>query len=179
MPDRDDIEKAIAILGGGRAYGLYRGARSAGGYMRRRDAVRAVLDRSARASKPLAKYAGKGARTLFRQGVTKNPYGVAALLVYEGIIRRDQINEVARKLGGDALERGGGFISTGKRKLSKANKAMKQAMKATGNNFKQASKIASKANPATKSKIGKGTSSTKRLARKIRKSIWGVTKRLR
>ena len=64
-----------------------------------------------------------------------------------------------------------------KRKVSKANKAMKQAMKATKNNFKQATKIASKANPNTKSKIGKGTSKVKTLARKIRKSVWGTLRR--
>jgi len=64
-----------------------------------------------------------------------------------------------------------------KRKLSKANKAMKQAMKATKNNFKQATKIASKANPNTKSKIGKGATKVKKLARKIRKSIWGTLRR--
>ena len=66
-----------------------------------------------------------------------------------------------------------------RRKVSKANKAMKQAMKATKNNFKQATKIASKANPNTKSKIGKGTTTVKRLARKIRRSVWGVTKRFK
>ena len=32
---------------------------------------------------------------------------------------------------------------------------MKQAMKATKNNFKKATKIASRANPKTKSRIGK------------------------
>ena len=64
-----------------------------------------------------------------------------------------------------------------KRKLSKANKAMAKAMKATKNNFKQATKIASKANPNTKSKIGRGTSKVKKLARKIRKSVWGTLRR--
>ena len=55
--------------------------------------------------------------------------------------------------------------------------SMKQAMKATKNNFKQATKIASKANPNTESKIGKGTSKVKTLARKIRKSVWGTLRR--
>jgi len=68
-------------------------------------------------------------------------------------------------------------VKTVKRKLSKANKAMAKAMIATHNNFKQATKIASKANPNTKSKIGKGTSTIKRLARKIRKSVWGTLRR--
>ena len=45
--------------------------------------------------------------------------------------------------------------------------------------FNKATKIASRANPATKSKIGKGKSFAQKQARKIRKSIWGVTKRLK
>ena len=50
---------------------------------------------------------------------------------------------------------------------------MKQAMKATKNNFKQASKIASKANPNTKSKIGKGTTFVKKQLVKL-ESPFGV-----
>ena len=64
-----------------------------------------------------------------------------------------------------------------KRKLSKANKAMKQAMKATKKNFKQATKIASKATHKTKRMIGKGATRVKKLARRIRKSVWGRLKR--
>ena len=86
-------------------------------------------------------------------------------------------------LGGASVGPVGGLpmpsVKAVRRKVSKANKAMKQAMKATKNNFKQATKIASKANPNTKSKIGKGGTTVKRLARKIRKSVWGVTKRFK
>jgi len=108
----------------------------------------------------------------------------ALLLATLGYIYREEINQVAQELA---------QVSTGdpeglpiaavtktvkvKRKLSKANHAMRKAMKATKNNFKQATKIASKANPNTKSRIGKGTSKIQKLARKIRKSIWGKLRR--
>jgi len=111
----------------------------------------------------------------------------AVVLAELGYIFEDDIREVASDLrtrlpapvsgqGGDPTF-GEAVAPKVKRKLSKANKAMKQAMKATKNNFKQATKIASKANPATKSKIGKGTSKVKKLARKIRKSVWGTLRR--
>ena len=111
----------------------------------------------------------------------------AVVLAELGYIFEDDIREVASDLrtrlpapvsgqGGDPTF-GEAIAPKVKRKLSKANKAMKQAMKATKNNFKQATKIASKANPATKSKIGKGTSKVKKLARKIRKSVWGTLRR--
>ena len=125
------------------------------------------------------------------------PVGIAILLAELGYVYQDEIEDVARQLaermpgpvggqggnptfGADMGVLGGvNVVKKSKRKLSKANKAMKQAMKATKNNFKQATKIASKANPATKSKIGKGATKMKRLARKIRKSVWGVTKRFK
>ena len=111
----------------------------------------------------------------------------AVVLAELGYIFEDDIREVASDLrtrlpapvsgqGGDPTF-GEAIAPKVKRKLSKANKAMKQAMKATKNNFKQATKIASKANPATKSKIGKGPSKVKKLARKIRKSVWGTLRR--
>jgi len=111
---------------------------------------------------------------------------LAAAIVLAGLgyIYREEINQVAQ----DLIEVGIGDPESFpiaaatktvkvKRKLSKANKAMKQAMKATKNNFKQATKIASKANPTTKSRIGKGSSKVQKLARKIRKSIWGKLRR--
>jgi len=117
--------------------------------------------------------------------VKRHPYIATAVVLAElGYIYQDEIEDVARDLAEKVPRPAsgqGGDPTFGtekvKRKLSKANKAMKQAMKATKNNFKQATKIASKANPTTKSKIGKGTSKVKRLARKIRKSIWGKLKR--
>jgi len=108
----------------------------------------------------------------------------ALMLASLGYIYREEINQVAQ----DLIEVGMGDPKSFpvaaatktvkvKRKLSKANKAMKQAMKATKNNFKQATKVASKANPNTKSRIGKGSSKVQKLARKIRKSIWGKLRR--
>jgi len=76
-----------------------------------------------------------------------------------------------------------------KRKISKANKAFKKAYKIVSKGFKgpmtrkkceifmrKASKMASKANPHTKSRIGKAKNATTRHCRKIRKGVWGVTK---
>lgn len=138
---------------------------------------------------------GRGvARLAGRAGLfvaKRHPYVATAVVLAElGYIYQDEIEDVARTLaervpspapsqGGRPTFTGAPVIGKLKRKASKANKAMKQAMKATKNNFKQATKIASKANPGTKSKIGKGSTKVKRLARKIRKSVWGVTKRFR
>lgn len=77
-----------------------------------------------------------------------------------------------------------------KRKVSKANKATSRAYKFLKNGvkgkmtqkkccdlLKKAQMMASKANPNTKSRIGKGRSKNKTECRKMRKSIWGTTKR--
>lgn len=109
---------------------------------------------------------------------------LAGTLASLGYIYREEIGQVAEQLVESAFN-DPAIISPGAitksvkatRKLSKANKAMRQAMKATKNNFKQATKIASKANPGTKSRIGKGASKVKKLARKIRKSVWGTLRR--
>lgn len=76
------------------------------------------------------------------------------------------------------------------RKVSKANKATKKAYRFLADNskgkmtqkkccdlLKKAASMASKANPATKSRIGKGNTPMKRECRKIRKDIWQTTKR--
>lgn len=138
----------------------------------------------------LAMRAGRGGFKLTAALARRHPAIATAVVLAElGYIFEDDIRAVARDLrqsmpdpasgqGGDPTF-GEAPIPKVKRKLSKANKAMKQAMKATKNNFKQATKIASKANPATKSKIGKGATKAKKLARKIRKSVWGVTKRFK
>ena len=91
--------------------------------------------------------------------------------------------------GGSPTFSGEGVAPKVKRKITKANKAFKEAYKAvkpkkvTKANaktaLKRAAKIAGRANPATKSRIGKGKSTAQKLARKIRKKIWGVTKRLK
>jgi len=75
------------------------------------------------------------------------------------------------------------------RKVSTANKAMKgiykflikkQKGKLTQKKCRlllsRCSKIAGKANPHTKSRIGKGSSANQKLARKMRKKYWGTTK---
>lgn len=77
-----------------------------------------------------------------------------------------------------------------KRKVSKANKATSRAYKFLQKGvkgkmtkkkccdlLKKAQKMASKANPKTKSRIGKGKSKNQTECRKMRKSIWGTTKR--
>ena len=77
-----------------------------------------------------------------------------------------------------------------KRKISKANKATKKAyaylrkkskgkmtQKKCCDILKKAAKMASKANPNTPTRIGKGRSPMKTECRKIRKSLWGTNKR--
>jgi len=77
-----------------------------------------------------------------------------------------------------------------KRKVSKANKATSRAYKFLQKGvkgkvtqkkccalLKKAQSMASKANPNTKSRIGKGRTKNKTECRKIRKSLWGTTKR--
>jgi hypothetical protein len=76
------------------------------------------------------------------------------------------------------------------RTVTKANKATKMAWKmltkgrkgkltknACQQLLKKCSMIASKANPNTKSRIGKAKNGTTKASRKIRKAIWGTNKR--
>lgn len=129
-----------------------------------------------------------------------HPYALAATLAAEGWIHREEIANVASALGqqfegtepagvreGILGREGLALPKVLKRKLSKANKAVKQGMiflksgtKAqTGSvpgtlpagAFKIATKAAGLANPNTKSTIGKGKSLIKKLARKLR-SWW-------
>jgi len=138
------------------------------------------------------------AMTGARVGLTvakRHPVIFAAALAYEGIIHRDQIMEVAEQVSQgefrEVLEDVGtpiiGPIKAIKRKLSKANKAVKKGMgllkagsKATTGAdkgklpkgaFRTATIAAGLANPKTKSIIGKGKSKIKILARKLR-SWW-------
>jgi len=136
----------------------------------------------------LALRAGRGGLKVTTALARRHPAIATAVVLAElGYIFEDDIRDVASDLrtrlpapasgqGGDPTF-GEAIVPKARRKLSKANKAMAKAMKATKNNFKQATKIASKANPRTKSKIGKGTSTVKKLARKIRKSVWGSLRR--
>ena len=153
----------------------------------------------------LASGAGRAGKFVGRQAITKNPWGIAALLAYEGYIHRDEIADVAGAMAGavptaiGATFEGMGELMRGeqtgliaskfpaKRKLSKANRAVKHAMsllkagpkRSTGADkgklvkgaFRMATKAAGLANPMTKSKIGKGKGKVKALARKIR-SWW-------
>jgi len=77
-----------------------------------------------------------------------------------------------------------------KRKISKANKAMKMAydfyrkkhkgkmtQKKCRMLMRKASKMAGKANPHTKSRIGKGGDWIKRHCRKVRKGVWNTSRR--
>ena len=191
-----------------------------------------VLSRSPAARKAAVAALRSGARAL-------GPWGIAALLAYEGVVRRNEIAEVARELA-EMMPEGGmtgaipsflpnfaapplptnlynpmigpapgspfGFpgipgtditpVFTTKRgrpirkkAKSKFNKAVSKAVVALSKGrgritsptkrFAQAVKIASRANPVTKSRIGKGKSKAQKMARKIRKSVWGSVKRLR
>ena len=137
----------------------------------------------------LALRAGRGGIRLTAAVARRHPAIATAVVLAElGYIFEDDIREVASDLrermpspasgqGGSPTFSGESVAPKVKRKLSKANKAMAKAMKATKNNFKQATKIASKANPNTKSKNGKGATKGKKLARKIRKSVWGRLRR--
>jgi len=148
---------------------------------------------AAAAARRVPGVAVRGAATAGRIGLTvakRHPVGMAATLAYLGYIHRDDIREVAEELGEGAQEVVPALQASGKavrRKVSKANKAVKHAMsllkagpkRSTGADkgklvkgaFKIATKAAGLANPKTKSVIGKGKGKVKALARKIR-SWW-------
>ena len=191
MASAKEIAAAVALLTGGRAVGA--GVAT----VRRARAEKLAFEAlSARGKvKAAGVAAGRAGRFVGRQAVTKNPYGVAAVLAYEGWIHRDEIHDVAAAIGEGAIDVGDAFgrvlrgengtaaVST--RKVSKANKAVKHAMgllkagpkRSTGADkgklvkgaFKMATKAAGLANPKTKSVIGKGKGKVKALARKLRK----------
>ena len=134
----------------------------------------------------------RGAATAGRVGLTvakRHPIGAAATLAYLGYIHRDDIAEVAETIGQSIEEAVPVIQESGKatrRKVSKANKAVKHAMgllkagpkRSTGAGigilpkgaFKMATKAAGLANPKTKGNT-KGKGKLKALARKIR-SWW-------
>jgi len=134
----------------------------------------------------------RGAATAGRVGLTvakRHPIGAAATLAYLGYIHRDDIAEVAETIGQSIEEAVPVIQESGKatrRKVSKANKAVKHAMgllkagpkRSTGAGigilpkgaFKMATKAAGLANPKTKGNT-KGKGRLKALARKIR-SWW-------
>ena len=153
--------------------------------------------------------AGRGVVTRgVRVGARANPYAFAALLAYEGYIHREDIAAVAESLGvaeapaqqavtqrelAAGVQRGliggpspiPGAIRETKRKVSKANRAVKMAMgllksgskaqtgavagKLPKRAFAIATKAAGLANPGTPSGIKIGKSATKYVARKLKK----------
>jgi hypothetical protein len=197
MPTAKEIATAIALLSAGRpaaAVGRAAGAAITAGRAARAEQV-AFQALSRRAQLQAAATTGlRAGKFVGRHAVTKNPYGVAAFLVYEGYVHRDDLHDVAVAIGEGAIDIGdaGGALIRGEdgtaavstRKVSKANKAVKHAMgllkagtkrstgadkgKLTKGAFKIAVKAAGLANPNTKSKIGVGKTITKALARKLK-----------
>lgn len=191
MATQSEIAEAVAILTGGRA--LEVGVKAA------RTGYAAVPP--SRMGK--LRVLGRGGRFVGRQLITKNPWGVAALLAYEGYIHRDEIIDTAQELGATMQEaaefyeeatgqppyRGGPALgmpfraTTKKMKKSTFGKAVKAGMQwlkrggkgATGapkgkypaGAFSKATKAAGLASP-TKSKIGKGKTVIKKLARVLK-----------
>lgn len=194
-PSREEVAKAVAILTGGRLAQV-----GAGVIQQARAETRAfrALSRGAQV-RAAGATAGRGAKFVGRQAITKNPWGIAALLAYEGYIRREDIAEVAENVLGVAREAAAGERErmgppgfqyllpevARQRKVSKANRAVKYGMSvlkagtkaSTGADkgklpkgaFLTSVKAAGLANPKTKSVIGKGKSKIKALARKIKK----------
>ena len=155
-------------------------------------------------------------RTLLA-GAARNPYTLAAALLYLGYIKREEIAEVGAAIADDPrtaaayeqlIASGQGVQQTlqpfaelpglpgirptmrlkpgvSKRKVSKANRAVKQAMTwlkagtkaATGaapgklakGSWVRAVRAAGRANPNTPSRIGKGKSIMNKLARRLKK----------
>ena len=185
MPTAKEVENALAILLGGKvAQQVGRAA------MTTRRAVQAegALTVAGRTALRGGKFAG-------RQAITKNPYGIAAMLAYEGYIHRDEIADVADRLienirDTEPFPIAGpapllSVAATTKRRVSRANRAVKEGMrimksggkattgaspgKLTKTAFKTVTKAAGLANPKTKSVIGKGKTMVKKLARRLRK----------
>jgi hypothetical protein len=164
----------LLLFGGGVTAGTASGRQLAAAAARRAPAV-----------------AVRGVGTAGRVGLAvarRHPVGTAATLAYLGYIHRDDIADVAETIGEGVQEVVPGVQASGKaarRKVSKANKAVKKAVDllragtkgATGadkgklpkNYWKMATTAAGLANPKTPSKITKGTSKVKRLARTLKK----------
>ena len=175
--------------------------------------LRAIKPIAVSEAKGLTKLAARGvvgaARALPYVART-NPYVLAAALVTAGYIHRDEIGEVAAGIANDPrtgaayeqLLAGGqqieqtlapisaplglpGIRPVTKRRVSKANRAVKEGMKILkaggkaisgtvagklpAGAFKIATKAAGLANPKTKSKPGKGKSIINKLARRLKK----------
>jgi len=182
MPTRQEIAEAVAILTGGRIAGAAYGAATA----IPEELVRIQALTRRQQARAAAGAVVRGGKFGLRQAVTKNPWGVAALLAYEGYINRDEIADVAESLAaGQGFGVPGPTAAVKKRALSKANKAVKYGMDllkagtkaSTGADkgklpkgaFKMVTKAAGLANPKTKGNT-KGKGKLKALARKIK--VW-------
>jgi len=132
-----EIEEALAVLLGGRV------AQVGVGAVKKARAEQLAFQALGRRSQArvLASGAGRAGRFVGRQAITKNPWGIAAVLAYEGYIHRDEIAEVAENILGVAREAAAGerqrmgppgaaslFPRQSKRKVSKANRAVGHAM---------------------------------------------------
>lgn len=132
MPTKKELETAVGLLLAGRGAQLGVQAATAGRQVVQTEGpLRAGL---------------RGGQFVGRQAITKNPWGVAALLAYEGYIHRDQIEDVARSLltgdrpatPGFTPEPGGGLmgqvleaeIAKKSRKKTTFNKAVSASYKA-------------------------------------------------
>jgi len=182
MPTREEIAEAVAILTGGRVAQLGHGV-----IQQTRAEARAFRALSAGSQ---ARAAGttalRGGKFATRQLLTKNPWGIAAFLAYEGYIHQDEVADIAQSLAaGEGFGVPGPTQIAKKRTISKANKAVKFAMASlkagtkatTGADkgklpkgaFLTSVKAAGLANPSTPSKPGRGKSKVNTLARKLKK----------
>lgn len=96
MPTKKELEEAVAILLAGRGAQL--------GFQAATATQQAVQTEGA------LRTAARGGKFVGRQTITGNPWGVAALLAYEGYIHRDQIEDVARSLLTGEREPTPGFV---------------------------------------------------------------------
>ena len=106
MATAAEIEGAIAVLLGGRVAQVGVGAAKK---VRAEQLAFQALGRRSQA-RVLATGAGRAGRFVGRQAITKNPWGIAAVLAYEGYIHRDEIAEVAENILGVAREAAAGEI---------------------------------------------------------------------
>jgi len=149
------------------------------GYVRRDD-IRKVANEIAERLPPAA--AGQGGDPTF----SRNVFGELTNLPITPFGMDEQIAAGIQSGFGDVVERQRAKGRRTKKAANKFQKAVGKAYKAVKKQagktlpakaFKQATKIASRANPGTKSRIGKGKSFAQRTARKIRKSVWGTIRR--
>jgi len=170
----------LLLFGGGVAAGTASG----------RQLIGAAARRAAPAVTPMAvsRFVGKHpAATVVALGYTAHRMGLGPIETAELIAEElaQPALETLPIITPAAIRREKRRLTTTKRTVSKANKAVKHAMgllkagpkRSTGADkgklvkgaFKIATKAAGLANPKTKSKIGKGKGKVKALARKIRK----------